>query len=73
MYVFASITSGLALAYVVSSEQIDAWGELSAVAVLGALCVGFGFLHWNSQKLWAKTMMELVKEKDSRNTKCHHE
>ena len=46
MYVFGSITSGLTLAYVVSSEQLDSWGDMSAIAILGALCVGFGVLHW---------------------------
>ena len=56
MYIFGSITSGVLLAYVVSSEQLDAWGEMGAVAVLGALCGGFGVLHWKSQQLWAKTM-----------------
>ena len=46
MYVFGSITCGLTLAYVVSSEQLDSWGDMSAIAILGALCVGFGVLHW---------------------------
>ena len=56
MYLFGSITSGVLLAYVVSSEQLDSWGDMSAIAILGALCVGFGVLHWKTSLAWAAAL-----------------
>ena len=60
MNLLISLTSGLSAAAVISSEQLDSWGELGAVAILGLVCIGFGFLHWQDSKLHAKSVDRLA-------------
>lgn len=47
--IFSSLSAISAMA-VVTSESIDAWGKLGSVGVLGALCVGFGYMHFRTVK-----------------------
>ncbi|MCR9200437.1 MAG: hypothetical protein NXI04_17515 [Planctomycetaceae bacterium] len=64
MYLMGGVTSGFLLAYFVSSEQLNSWGELGAAAILGLLCVGFGVLHWKTMAAMAKAVERLAKSNE---------
>lgn len=47
-WLYCTFVTAAALVGVVSTDQIEAWAKLTAVPILGALLVGFGFLHWRT-------------------------
>lgn len=57
-----SAASALTAMAVVTSESIDAWGKLGSVGVLGALCVGFGYLHFRTIRELSSSHRDAVKE-----------
>jgi len=63
-----SLASAIALAAVISSEHIDAWGKLGASTLLGALLIGFGFLHWKVTSGLSKAHRESCKSLSDAHT-----
>jgi hypothetical protein len=47
-HLILSAISAVSAMAVVTSESIDAWGKLGSVGILGALCIGFGYLHFRT-------------------------
>ena len=60
LYLILSAISAVSAGAVVSSESIDAWGKLGSVGILGALCVGFGYLHFRTIRELSNSHREAV-------------
>ena len=62
LYLILSAISAVSAMAVTTSESIDAWGKLGSVGILGALCVGFGYLHFRTIRELSNSHREAVKE-----------
>jgi hypothetical protein len=67
-HLILSAGSAVSAMAVVTSESIDAWGKLGSVGILGALCVGFGYLHFRTIKELSTSHRDAVKEHHQRAT-----
>lgn len=60
LYLILSAISAVSAMAVSTSESIDAWGKLGSVGILGALCVGFGYLHFRTIRELSTSHREAV-------------